>query len=172
MLKSKAFDTILVVVDLLSKYAHSIGLKHLYTAFSVADIFIKNVMKLHVIPQSVISDRDKVFISHFWCQLFRLQRTQLKRSTTYHPQSDGQLQVVNQCQETYLRCFALEEPHTWTCWLPWRNINTTLHSIPLLVVPPFVPCMAEIRHTSSTTTLAIHCFPSSQTIRGPWRHLR
>lgn len=64
--KSETIDTILVVVDRLSKYAHFIGIKHPYMAVSVADIFIKNIVKLRGIPQSV-------FMSHFWCELFKLQ---------------------------------------------------------------------------------------------------
>ena len=128
--KSQGKDSILVVVDRLSKYAHFIGLKHNYTAHLVALVFVKEIVRLHGFPSSIVSDRDKVFLSHFWCELFKLQGTQLKGSTTYHPLSDGQTKVVNKTLETYLRCFINGNPKTWMDWLPWAecSYNTSRHS--------------------------------------------
>lgn len=83
--KSEGYSVIMVVVDRLSKYGHFFTLKHPYTAKQVAEVFIKGVTKLHGIPKSIISDRDPLFLSHFWSELFRLQGTQLKMSSSYHP---------------------------------------------------------------------------------------
>jgi hypothetical protein len=88
---SCGFTVILVVVDRLTKYAHFMPLKPDYSSKSVAEVFMTNIVKLHGVPKSIVSDRDKVFISKFWQQLFELQGTTLSMSSAYHPQSDGQL---------------------------------------------------------------------------------
>jgi hypothetical protein len=97
---------IMVVVDRLSKYDHLCSVQHPFTTSTVAQLFMDQVFKLHGIPHSIVSDRDPTFTSNFWQELLKLQGTQLHLNTTYHPQIDGQTEVVNKCLETYLRCFA------------------------------------------------------------------
>lgn len=78
-------DTILVVVDRLSKFAYFLLLSHPFTAKVVADKFIEGVVKLHGLPKSIISDRFTVFISHFWHEFFNMLGTKLQFSSAYHP---------------------------------------------------------------------------------------
>jgi hypothetical protein len=129
--KSGQFNCILVVVDKFSRYAHFIGLQHPFTAQTVAQAYMDNVYKLHSLPESIISDRDKVFTSKFWTELFRRSDTQLRMSSSYHPQTDGQTERVNQCLEAYLRCFSHACPESGQNGYPWRSIGI----IPVCIRP-------------------------------------
>ena len=125
------YTVILVVVDRLTKYGHFIPLKHPYTAASIASVFIKEIFRLHGMPKSIVSDRDPTFLSTFWQEFFKLQGTKLCHTTAYHPQSDGQSEVLNRTLEHFLRCFSADKPHNWTTLLPWAEwwYNTTFHSV-------------------------------------------
>lgn len=92
---SFGYTTILVVIDRLTKYAHLLPMKSDYSSRSVAEIFMQNVVKLHGMPKSIVSDRDKVFTSSFWQHIFKLQGTTLAMTSAYHPQLDGQSEVLN-----------------------------------------------------------------------------
>ncbi|GJV37156.1 retrotransposon-related protein [Tanacetum coccineum] len=124
---SQGKTIILVIVDRLTKYAHFMALSHPYTAMQVAQLFLDHVYKLHGMPKTIVSDRDKVFLSLFWKSLFKSLKTELHMSTAYHPQSDGQTEVVNRCLECFLRCMTGDKPKEWTQWLSlaeyWYNTN-------------------------------------------------
>ncbi|GJY59027.1 retrotransposon-related protein [Tanacetum coccineum] len=106
----------------------------------VAQLFLDNVYKLHGLPSNIVSDRDKVFLSNFWKSLFKMLKVQLRMSTAYHPQTDGQSEVVNKCLECYLRCMTGEKPKEWMQWLSpaefWYNTNfhTAINITPFEVV--------------------------------------
>lgn len=86
--KSGGKDTILVVVNKLSKSAHFLTLTHPFTAKGVAEKFVEEIIKLHGLPETIISDRDLIFISKFRQEFFQMSGTKLQLSSTYHPQTD------------------------------------------------------------------------------------
>jgi hypothetical protein len=100
--RSGQANCIMVVIDKFSKYSHCILLLHPFTASVLAQEFLNNIYKLHGMPMAIISDRDKVFTSKFWRELFKLANVTLQLISSYHPQTDGQTERVNQCLETYL----------------------------------------------------------------------
>ena len=93
----------MVVVNKLSKEAHFIPIKTTYKDANIADIFLKQIFKLHGIPKVIISNRDPKFTGNFWKSLFKGLNTRLNFSTSLHPQTDGQTERVNQVLEDLLR---------------------------------------------------------------------
>ncbi|KAF7841378.1 Transposon Ty3-G Gag-Pol polyprotein [Senna tora] len=127
---SSGFSIIMVVVDKFTKVAHFAALKSGYTASKVAARFVEVVVKLHGFPSRIISDRDSIFLSQFWKNLMDFNGTKLAYRTAYHPETDGQTEVVNRCLEQYLRSFTSDFPHKWYNFLPWAELwyNSTFHS--------------------------------------------
>ncbi|CAM9002583.1 unnamed protein product [Rhodiola kirilowii] len=127
---SKGMSVIMVVVDRLTKYDHFSAMASGFTAEGVARTFVKDICRLHGIPNSIVSDRDPVFMSHFWQELFKLQGTRLSHSSAYHPQSDGQTEVLNRVLEDYLRCYVNDNQSDWLGLLPWAELhyNTGEHT--------------------------------------------
>lgn len=119
------------------------------------EVFVNEVVKLHGIPSSIVSDRDSTFLSLFKKELFRLQGTTLLMSTTYHPKIDGQTEVLNRTLETYLRCFSSQQPKSLSYVLPWTEYcyNTSFQGaakcIPFEVVyRRALPSLAYLMSTS------------------------
>jgi len=96
-------DAIMVVVDCFSKMAHSIPCEKIDDDSHIAHLYFKEVVKLHGIPKSIVSDRDTKFLSQFRRCLWRLLGTKLLYNTSHHPQTDGQTEVSNNTVATLLR---------------------------------------------------------------------
>jgi len=86
---SKGKDKILVVVDQLTKYAHFMGIKKTDSAKQIAEVFCKNIYKLHGFPKIIVSDRDAKFTRNFWKEFCKQIGIILNMSSAYHPQTDG-----------------------------------------------------------------------------------
>ena len=91
------------MVDRLTKFAHFFSISSDYSAAQVAELFFREVFKLHGLPKTIVSDRDSRFTGAFWQELFRLVGIELATNTSYHPYSDGQTEIVNKWIEGYLR---------------------------------------------------------------------
>jgi hypothetical protein len=156
--KSQGYSVIMVVVDRLTKFAHFVPVKHPYTASAIAQLFLDNIVKLHGLPQSIVSDRDTIFISAFWRELFKLYKVNLLMSTAYHPQTDGQTERVNQCIEMFLRCAVQDAPATWKAWLSlaelWYNstYHTSLGCSPFKALYGYEPNVGATPSVSSTSS--------------------
>lgn len=89
------------MVDRVSKYGHFVALKHPYSTLTVALYLFEHIFKLYGMPTSIICDRDPTFTNNFWRELFCLQGTRFHFSYAYHPQIDGQTDVVNRTLKMY-----------------------------------------------------------------------
>jgi hypothetical protein len=106
-------DSIWVIVDRLTKTAHFLPVHTTYNAKKYAEIYMDQIVHLHGVPKTIISDRGAQFIARFWEQLQHALGTKLIQSSTYHPQTDGQTERVNQVLEDMLKACVLQYDKNW-----------------------------------------------------------
>jgi len=126
----KGFDSIWVIVDQLTKSAHFIPMKTGMSVARLVEVYIKQVVRLHGIPSSIVSDRDPRFTSMFWESLQAALGTKLRLSSAYHPQTDGQTERTLHSLEDFLRACVLEQGVSWVECLPLIEFtyNNSFHS--------------------------------------------
>jgi len=103
------FDSIWVVVDRLTKSAHFIPINIRFSLEKLTSLYISENIKLHGVPSSIVSNRDPRFTSRFWESLNKALGTNLRLSSAYHPQTDGQIEWTIQSLEDLLRACVLEQ---------------------------------------------------------------
>ncbi|KAH9752508.1 Endonuclease [Citrus sinensis] len=111
--KSEGYGSIMVVVDRYSKYATFIAAPINCKADEAARLFVKHIVKLWGVPKSIVSDRDPRFTGRFWTKLFKMLETDLKFSTSFHLQTDGQTERINGLLEMYLRHYVSAHQRDW-----------------------------------------------------------
>nr|KYP34521.1 Retrotransposable element Tf2 [Cajanus cajan] len=141
----RGMDSIFVVVDRFSKMAHFIPCYKVDDARNIAKLFFRDVVKLHGLPKSIVLDRDTKFLSHFWRILWSRLGTKLLFSTTCHPQTDGQTEVVNRSLSTMLRVVLKANHKSWDEYFPHiefaynRVVHKTTNISPFEAVYGFNP---------------------------------
>src|SRR6266478_9054265 len=117
LLDSKGYNADLMVVDHLSKWIHAIPTVTSLDSAGVAWLFLEHIWHHHRLPEEVISDRRSTFVSNFSHKLTALLGVKLTPSTSYHPQTDGQTERMNQEIEAYLQVFVSNQQDDWADWL-------------------------------------------------------
>jgi len=128
--QSAGHDSIMVVIDSITKHVHFVSTVTTTSAAGAAHLFLNHMWKHHGLPRKVVSNRSPQFIAEFTWELYRLLRIKLAATMAYHPQGDGQTEQVNQELEQYLRLFTNQRQDDWVGLLPFAEFqyNNQVHS--------------------------------------------
>jgi len=133
----RKFDTIWVIVDRLTKSAQFIPIQESSSAERLTDIYVREVVTRHGVPVSIISDTNIRFTSRFWDRFHSELGTQLHFSTTYHPQTDGQIECTIQTLEDMLRACVLDFGSSWDDYLPLVDFSYKNNFHSSIGMPPY-----------------------------------
>ena len=111
------------MVDRLTKSAHFIPVCIDFRPTDYAELYFNQIVQLHGLPRTIISDRGPQFTTCFWEHLHRVLGTKLVRSSAYHLQTNGQTERVNQILEDMLRACVISSKGSWEKWLPLAQFS-------------------------------------------------
>jgi len=111
-------DSIMVVVERIRKVVHFIPVKLTFSTSEVAQVFIRDMVRLHEVLKKIVLEKDAKFTSKFWKELFAGLGIELAFSATYHPQKNGQTKRVNRILEDMLRMYVMHQQWKWEVYLP------------------------------------------------------
>jgi hypothetical protein len=135
---SRHHDSIWVIVDRLTKTAHFLMVHTTHKTEKYVEIYINQIVRLHGIPKTIVSDRGALFVARFWEQLQKSLGTTVIRSSTYHPQTDGQTERVNQILEDMLQACVLHYGKNWDKCLSLAEFSYNNSYQSSLKMAPFV----------------------------------
>jgi transposase InsO family protein len=119
----RGYDSIWVIVNRLTKVAHFLPVKTTYSSARLAELYMERIVSLHGVSKKIVSDWGTQFTSHYWQKIHESLGTKLNFSTTYHPQTDGQTERINQILEDMLRACALQYGTSWDKSLPYAEFS-------------------------------------------------
>jgi transposase InsO family protein len=151
------YDSIWVIVDRLTKVAHSILVKTTFSGPQLAEVYMSRIVCLHGVPKKIVSDRVTQFTSKFWERLHQTLDTQLRFSSAYHPQTDGQTERVNQILEDMLRDCALQYGRSSDKSLPYIEFSYNNSYQESLKMAPFVMLYSQRCQTPLFWSVRLHC---------------
>ncbi|CAJ0966345.1 unnamed protein product [Ranitomeya imitator] len=148
-------SVIWVVCDRFSKMIHLVPLSKLPSSSDLVPLFFQHVVRLHGIPENIVSDRGSQFVSRFWRAFCARMGIDLSFSSAFHPQTNGQTERTNQTLETYLRCFVSADQDDWVSFLPLAEFALNNRASSATLVSPFFcnsgfhPCFSSGQVESS-----------------------
>src|SRR5258706_1473499 len=160
---SKGYNAVLMVVDCLSKWIHAIPTVTSLDSARVAQLFLEHIWHHHRLLEEVISDHGSTFVSNFSHELTALLGVKLTPSTSYHLQTDGQTEHVNQEIEVYLQVFVSHQQDDWADWLPLaefaynNKVHTATHQTLFELDTGQHPCLG-VEPTRTSTVEAADAF--------------
>jgi len=163
---SNGKDSILVIVDRMTKMTHFIPCFESTSALEFAQMFGSHIIRLHSLPDSIVSDRASIFTSNFWSTLASIFKIDPPKSTAFYPQTDGQTECMNQTLEVYLCIFCNYDQNDWFELLPLAEFaynnavqeSTTMS--PFFANYGFHPRFLVELHPTSTSSS--HTAPAAQ----------
>uniref|UniRef100_A0A8C6NV81 Gypsy retrotransposon integrase-like protein 1 n=1 Tax=Nothobranchius furzeri TaxID=105023 RepID=A0A8C6NV81_NOTFU len=125
---SKGFTVILTIVDHFSKACHLVPLKSLPSSTETANLLIKHLFRLHGLPSEILSDRGPQLVARVWTDLAKHLGAKVSLTSGFHPQTNGQVERMNQKLEAMLRCICSSNPAGWSAQLPWVEYAHNSHT--------------------------------------------